>query len=148
VYTQLIEQFTNHHLLDTSAQGIQQFKNITKNHVLIFLKELDFSGHYENVHLIHHTITGIPPNDISHLEDKLLDDFDVLINLYEKRYKYINRKSFINTQFVLYQLLLRHKYPCKEEEFIILKTIDCKIFYDEICAELFSELSWNHTKYF
>jgi hypothetical protein len=50
-------------------------------------------------------------------------DFDTLTDLYDKRYKCdrkIDRKNFINTQYVLYQFLNRHKFPCKKEDFNLL----------------------------
>ena len=65
-----------------------------------------------------------------------------------KKFKHINRKNFINTQYVLFQLLRRHRHSCKKEEFIILKTIDRKFFHDEICKELFEELGWNHSPFY
>ena len=150
IYDDLEIQFERHHLLkggkDTCKEN--RFKDVTKNHVLIFLKELGYSKHYENVHLIHYNFTGIKPDDISYLEEQLLDDFDVLTDLYDKRFKHINRKNFINTQYVLFQLLRRHRHPCKKEEFIILKTIDRKFFHDEICKDLFEELGWNHSPFY
>lgn len=150
VYDDLEEQFERHHLLQGNSKTARniRFANITKNHIWIFLKELDYPKHYENVHLIHYNFTGIKPVDISSIEDQLLDDFDVLIDLYHKRFKHIKRKNFINTQYVLYQLLCHHRYPCKKEEFLILKTIDRKFFHDEICKTLFEELGWNHSPFF
>ena len=145
VYTELREQFDLHHLLDNQGNG---YSRVTKNHILLFLKELGYSTHYENVHLIHYTFTGVKPDDISYLEERLLDDFDALTDLYDKKFKNINRKNFINTQYVLYQLLQRHKHKCKKEEFIILKTIDRKFFHDEVCKVLFEELGWNHLPYY
>lgn len=150
VYDDLEEQLSRHHLLigDPDTPRLERFKNITKNHIMMFLKELDYPKHYENVHLIHYNLTGIKPDDISYLEDQLLDDFDQLIDLYHKRFKHIKRKNFINTQYVLYQLLCHHRHPCKKEEFIILKTIDRKFFHDEVCKELFQLLAWNHHPFF
>lgn len=150
VYDDLEDQFERHHLLVSDPGDSQEvrFKKITKNNIMIFLKELGYSKHYENVHLIHYMLTGVKPDDISHLEDQLLDDFDVLIDLYHKRFKDIKRKNFINTQYVLYQLLRRHKHSCKKEEFIILKTIDRKLFHDDICKTLFQELGWNHSPFY
>jgi hypothetical protein len=137
VYEKLEEQFKLHYLLegDENTPRKERFKNITKNQIIIFLKELDQPKHYENVHLIHYTLTGIKPNDISHLEEKLLDDFDRLIDLYHRRFKNIKRKNFINTQYVLYQLLQHHKHPCEKEDFIILKTVDRKCFHDEVTRD-------------
>lgn len=151
VYDDLEEQFRLHHLLDGGPEVPKhiRFKRITKNNILEFLRQLGYSKHYENVHLIHYTFTDVQPDDISHLEDKLLNDFDELTDLYDKRYKHIiKRKNFINTQYVLYQLLTRHRHPCKKEEFIILKTTDRKNFHDEVCKTLFEELNWNHTPFY
>ena len=140
IYKDLEEQFKLHHLLGATGN---RFKNITKEHIMIFLKDLNYTKHYENVNLIHHNITGIKPDDITHLEDHLMSDFDTLVNLYDECYKNITRKNFINTQYVLYQLLMRHKHPCKKEDFTILKTIDRELFHDDICRNLFEKLGWN-----
>ena len=148
VYDDLEDQFDKLHLLvgDKNTPRKERFKNITKDHINIFLKELGYTKHYENVNLIHYKFTDIPPDDISHLENKLMDDFICLTELYDKRYKQekkISRKNFINTQYVLFQLLNRHKHPCKKEDFNILKTIERQSFHDEITKELFEELGWN-----
>jgi hypothetical protein len=146
VYEDLTREFDNHHLLLNRSDKKERYSKITKDNVLMFLKELQYTKHYENVNLIHYNFTGIHPPDLSHIEDKLLDDFDILTDLYDKRYKCdkkIDRKNFINTQYVLYQFLNRHKFPCKKEDFNILKTIDRKSFHDDICIGLFAELGWN-----
>ena len=148
IYKDIEHQFSKHHLLIDSPIKEEKFQNITKNHILLFLKELGYSNHYENVHLIYYNFTGIKPDDISYLEEQLLDDFDALTDLYDKQFKNINRKNFINTQYVLYQLLQRHKHKCNKEEFIILKTIDRKFFHDEVCKTLFEQLGWNHTPFY
>ena len=148
VYTDLIYQFELHGLLEDSKE---KFKNITKDHILLFLKELGYTKHYEDVFLIHYKLTGKKPDDISHLEQKLMDDFDILSTLYDQKFKQtkrVDRKNFINTQYVLYQLLRKYKHPCKKDDFNILKTLDRKSFHDEICLELFTELGWNFTPFF
>jgi len=150
VYDDLERQFELHHLLegDTDTPKEIRFKNITKEHVGMFLKELDYTKHYENINLIYYNLTGVKPDDISHLEDILLDDFDSLTELYDKMFKNIDRKNFINTQYVLYQLLTRHKHPCVKEDFAILKTIDRKSFHDDICKVLFEQLGFNLNPFF
>ena len=57
VYDGLEEQFDKHHLLvgDKNSPKEIRFSNITKEHVSIFLKELDHTKHYENTNLIHYT---------------------------------------------------------------------------------------------
>ena len=145
VYDDLEQQFELHHLLlgDKNTSKNSRFKNILKEHINIFLKELDYSKHYENINLIHYDITGKKPDDISYLEDKLLEDFDILTEHYDKNYKHIDRKNFINTQYVLYQLLLKNKHPCNKEDFTVLKTLDRKTFHDEIMSNIFLQLGWN-----
>jgi hypothetical protein len=148
VYDDLENQFRLHHLLIDSKDPKIKFSNITKDHVQIFLKELDYTKHYENINLIHYNLTGKKPDDIGYLENVLLSDFDTLTEIYDKEFKNIDRKNFINTQYVLYQLLCRHKHPCKKEDFSILKTIDRKNFHEDICKILFTQLGWNYVSMF
>ena len=126
-----------------------RYKKITKDHVLMFLKELEFSKHYENLNLIHYNMTGKKPDDISHLEDKLLADFEILVDAYDKHFRdKVDRTSFISTFIVLYQLLKKHKHNCKKEDFVILKTMERKSFHDDVCGQLFKILGWNFSPLF
>lgn len=147
VYEKLYEQLRNHGLEDTRALTKEErYKKVTKRHIIMFLKETNFATHYEDLNLIYHTITGAKLSDISHLEEVLIQDFDILNELYDKMYiktKKITRKNFINTQYVLYQLLKRHKFPCKRSDFNFLKTTERKCFHDTICSDLFKQLGWN-----
>ena len=147
VYEDLCTQFVAHGLIPTNYKELPNevaFESITKEHIMLFLKDTKHTKHYEDTVLIHTTLTHRSPPDISHLENQLIQDFDTLTDIYDKTYKHTNdRKNFINTQYVLYQLLRRHKFPCKKEDFNILKTIDRKYFHDTICAELFQQLGWN-----
>jgi hypothetical protein len=148
VYDDLEDIFHRHHLIsgDNSVKKDIRYKKITKEHVLMFLKELGYSKHYENANLIHYNLTGKKPDDISHLEDKLLSDFEILVETYDKLFKKkVSRVNFISTQYVLYQLLQKYHHTCKKEDFVILKTMDRKSFHDSICRELFSNLGWSFT---
>lgn len=152
VYDKLIEQLDRHGLVrDGDLPQKIKYEQVTKYHIYIFLKEIGCSNHYEDLNLIYYTITGNELDDISHLEDVLMDDFDKLSQLYDEEYiktKKISRKNFINTQYVLYQLLKRHKYPCARNDFTFLKTIERKGFHDDICSDLFKKLNWNFTQCF
>lgn len=145
VYEELEKQFELHHLLigDKTTDKKKRFQNITKEHISMFLKELDYTKHYENINLIHYNITGRKPDDISHLEDKLLEDFDIVTETYDKLFKNINRKNFINTQFILYKLLCKNKHPCSEDDFAVLKTVDRKTFHDDVFREICNYLEWS-----
>jgi hypothetical protein len=147
VYDSLEDAFERHHLLvgDKSEKKEVRFGKITKDHVLMFLKELGFSKQYENVTLIHYNMTGKKPDDISYLEDKLMSDFDLLIETYDKHFKKnVSRVNFISTHYVLYQLLMKHKHPCKKEDFVMLKTTERKQFHNDVLEHLFSNLSWSY----
>lgn len=150
VYEKLISHLESHGIAssDTTLSNKERFKNVTKNHISIFLKEINCAHHYEDLNLIYHNITGKELDDISHLESALMTDFDKLSKLYDEEYiktKKITRKNFINTQYVLYQLLKRHKYACVKSDFTFLKTIERKSFHDEVCSDLFKKLGWNFT---
>ena len=153
VYENLNEQFEKHRLLEGNPSTPREirYKKIKKEHVMLFLKELHYDKQYENVNFIYSHLTGTPCPDISYLEDQLMADFDILVNLYIKKFKYekkIDRKSFMNIQYVFFQLLNKNKYPCRKEDFNVLKTTDRKAFHDDVFKELFEELGWNHTPFF
>lgn len=153
VYRDLEEQFQLHDLLvgDEQTPRKQRFERITKDHIMMFLKETGHTKHYEDIVLIYRTLTCKKVDDISYLESKLMEDFDKISELYDKKYKMerkIDRKSFINTQYILFQLLRRHKYPCKREDFNMLKTLDRQSFHDDIVRDLFEQLNFNFTPIF
>lgn len=150
VFEDLYHQIKIHNLLDGTDDDPPEvrYKRLNKEHIQMFLKELNYTKFYEDIIYIYYKITNKPPEDISHIEAKLLEDFDTLIELYDKKYKNSGqtqhkRKNFINIHCILYQLLLKHGYKCKRSDFNILKTVDKKAIHDEIIHDLFKELSWN-----
>lgn len=148
VFDDLYHQIRIHNLEDgdENAPAEIRYQRLNKEHVQMFLKELNHTKYYEDIIYIYHKITNKPPDDISHIEAKLMEDFDTLIEKYDEKYKNSpnhKRKNFINIQCILYQLLLRHGYKCKRSDFNILKTIDKKYIHEDIINELFKELSWN-----
>ena len=150
VYKDIEEQLESHGLLNKEDEN-KRFVKVSKEHILLFLKETGHSKHYEDIVLIYHKLTGKKVDDISHIEDKLMEDFDKISNVYDQKFKFtgkIDRKSFINTQYVLFQLLRRHKYPCKREDFNMLKTLDRKSFHDDILKVIFEHLNFNFTPIF
>lgn len=148
VFEDLYHQIKIHNLQDGKEGDPAEIRyaRLNKEHVQMFLKELNYTKYYEDIIYIYYKITNKPPEDISHIEAKLLEDFDTLIELYDKKYKNSTkhkRKNFINIHCILYQLLLKHNYKCKRSDFNILKTVDKKAIHDEIIHDLFKELSWN-----
>lgn len=140
----LINKIKSHYFVEQDAE--LPFPNITKEQIFLFLKDGKYNKYYDDITLIHYKITGIKPPDISHIASKLISNFDILTNLYDIRFrknKKFARKNFINTQYVLYQLLRKYNFPCKSSDFNILKTVERKTFHDDICRQLFNELKWN-----
>ena len=153
IYDDIEEQLEKHHLipLDKNLPVEIRYAKIKKEHIMLFLKELSYDKHYENANYIYSKLSGSKCPDISHIEEQLMNDFDTIVSLYIKKFKYENRtdrKSFMNIQYVFFQLLNKNKYKCKKEDFNILKTIDRKTFHDDVFKELFEELGWNHTPFF
>jgi hypothetical protein len=138
---------------------LKKYEKVTRVMVLDILKELDskdIKKFYDDIVLVHHTLTGQPCDNIEYLEDALLDDFDKLTETYDNLYmnnneckdkdsKTTKRKNFINAQFVLYQLLRKHGHPCNEMDFLTLKTSERKRFHHTICKELFNILGWKYS---
>ena len=90
------------HVTFTNFRITLRYKNLELEHVMLFLKELGYDKQYENAKYIYSAITGKKCPDLSHIEDQLMDDFDVLVSLYIKKFKYekkIDRKSFMNIQY-------------------------------------------------
>jgi hypothetical protein len=153
LYEDLDKKFKAYRLLVDSPVNSVKYSKITKEHITLFLKELRYTKHYENVNMIYHTLTDKQIDNIDYLEPKLVEDFKQLVNLYDSLHgkdkpDELDRKNFMNVQYVLFQLLRRHTHPCKIDDFAILKTVDRKLFHDEICRNLFEKLGWNFTPTF
>lgn len=149
VYTGLEECFKKYGLLIDSPIKEIKYSKITKEHIVLFLEELEYDKFREDVNLIHYKITGVKPDDISHLEKDLLKDFEILSALYDKKNKgsKTERKS-ITSYYVLYQLLCARKHPCNKADFKLLKTLDRQIDHDVKYESLFEELGWTFTPLF
>ena len=109
---------------------------MTKQHVFTFLKALKYPHAYKHIHLIYSTLTQKPLLDLSSIETQLMDDFDQLIYAYQQQD--FKRTNFINTHYVLYQLLKeRYDIPCSLHDFPELH-----YKHNPICHQLFSALGW------
>lgn len=135
-----------------------RYKRVTRVDVLQILKEYELKKFYDDIVLVHCTLTAQPCDNIEYLEEALLNDFDKLTDTYDNMYseelqtteqdqeeKCFRRKNFINAQFVLYQLLKKHGHACSEMDFITLKTSERKRFHHTICKELFAKLGWKYS---
>jgi hypothetical protein len=120
------------------------FGEVKIKHIFAILIEMKLPKHYANVNLIHSQITHTPPHDISHLEGDFTHDFAKLSALYTLRYAHLNRKHFLNMQYILYQFLCRYRYIVDMVDLVHMRSIKQFVFHDDICADLFAELGWRH----
>lgn len=146
IYSDLEVHFELHGALLGSPSDPKEFryKNVTKRLLREFLGELNYNKQYENIHLIHYKLTGQKPDDISHLEDKLMEEFDQLTMIYDRDFKHLERKSIVSTQCCLYLLLKKHGHPCHQSDFNILKTPERRSDHDDILRHCFGELGWKY----
>ncbi len=124
--------------------GLTTAAQISREHIRLILKDLGMNKMCsDNLSHIYFEITG-RQTDVSHLKEKILQDFDVFNNLYKKRNPAPDKKPF-NYQQLLFQFLRRHGHPCNPDDFNFLKTTERKIQHNQIYESLFQELGWNYT---
>lgn len=129
------------------AQGLlskdpqNPYCRVTKAHIRQFLNETDNSKYYEDLQLIYSKITGRDPPNITMYEKQLYKDFDELVDAYIKLK--LKRKNFLNSHYVLKQLLRRQKFKVPEGDLTSLKTPNRQREHDDIFQQCCEILGWN-----
>ena len=95
---------------------------------------------YEDINLLCHLYWGWLLPDISSLEELIMDDYDKSQRVYE-RLK-LARTSCLNTQYRLFKHLQLRGYPCRADDFKIVKTRDILETHERIWYLICKELSW------
>ena len=145
VFKNIETALVNHRVI-SSARSADRFDRVSVAHIHMFLKSLNYTKYYDDAILIHSVMTGEKPDNIEHLEEDLMKDFEAMLTEYDKNFKTADRKNFINTQYVLYQLLKRHKHKCDKDHFVVMRTMsDRKSYHDRICKTIFSKFGWEFT---
>jgi hypothetical protein len=145
VYNRLIEYIKNENLFDSKATTqIEQYRKVKKHHIKEFLKATGFSKHYEDLQLIYSKITGKPCPSISKYERQLYEDFDALTNAFLSLSD-IKRDNFLNSHYVLRQLLLKQNVKLPQDDLNYLKTPARLRSHDEIYKRCCDILNWNFT---
>jgi hypothetical protein len=125
LYVQAEQWLDIHGLTNRNAKTkLEKYANVKKDHVRMFISESqdpDITRHYDDLKLIHSIITDRPCPDISHLEEKLMMQFDKLVDSFLS-FENIERTNFLNSQFVLRELLIYNKYKIDPDDFPGLKT--------------------------
>jgi len=144
IYDYIFKQLDFHNINSVN----KVYPTIDKKIIYMFLKEGGFAKQYENLNLIYSVISGNKLDDISHLKENLVNDFDKLSEQYDILFSNNNRKNFLNTQYVLFQLLKKYNHNCSQSDFTVLKTLDRKLYHENIVKTLFESLGWNYTSIF
>lgn len=148
VYDDCENWFYEHNLLlynkKLSREHPEWYKNhskITKEYVVMSLKENKYINNYDDMNFIHNYFTNIPCPDISDIENELLDDFDSFLEVYES-FSDLDRTNLLNGQYILYRFLKRRKRPVNINDFHMVSTRDRLSEYSEIYNRICMQLEW------
>ena len=106
--------------------------------------EINYSKYYEDEQLIYSKITGKEKPDISQYESKLFEDFEKLVKVFQSL-ENVSRKNFLNSHYVLRQLLLRQGVKVADNALNFLRTPQRLREHDEIYQRCCEILKWNFT---
>jgi len=106
------------------------------------LGEIGCSGYYDDINLIMNVFWGWLLDDVSHLEDRIMKDYDLFQMVYEEILDKQGRKSSLNSQWRLYKHLRRLGYDCKANDFKIPSTPDILEFHKIKWGEGCKILGW------
>ena len=105
------------------------------------LSRIGCSGYYDDINLICSVFFGWTLPNISHLEEKIMEDYDIFQDVYEQL-DLEGRKSSLNSQWKLYILLKRRGYPCKSKNFKIPTTPSILEYHKIKTKEVYRILGW------
>lgn len=112
--------------------------NTSRDLMHTILSETNNSVYYEDINLICHNCWGWDLVDLSHIEDKIMKDYDLTQKIYNDLPK--TRKSSLNSQFRLFKLLLRYQdqisYPIRSRDFRIPSTRDILEWHENIWKDV------------
>jgi len=124
------------------------FNKLTKEHLRIYLDHTGHNKYYEDINLIYHHFTGKAcPKIDDNLYNKLLDDFEKLVQMFisiSENTDKIERTNFLNSQYVLYQLLKKYNYQCYENDFALPRSTKCRVDQEKIYIDLCDKLHWSY----
>jgi hypothetical protein len=94
------------------------------------LNQIGCSDYYSDINLICHLYWKWPLPDLSYLESEIMDDYTATQAIYDMIPK--DRDSNINIQYRLFKHLQARGYPCKLEDFKIVKTPEILEYYEAV----------------
>jgi hypothetical protein len=99
------------------------------------LADTNNSAFYDDINLILHIYWGWELPNISHLEEKIMEDYINTQQVYNSIAKK-DRNASLNIQFRLYVHLKAVDFPCTKDDFKIQTSRDSLIFHNEIWKEM------------
>lgn len=133
---------------ETGETNEDKYKAVTINHVKTILRENNYeSKHVDNASYILNQVRGYRTIFIEHLENDVLNDFAKFINagadILELNKAQNKRKNLFSLNYILYLLLRRRGLQCSIDDFSVVKTIEKRMAYEEVCIEIFNKLEWS-----
>ena len=143
----VIDMIEKHGLCDKSKDIPQEkYAKVKKEHIHMFLGESNHPEYYEDRQLIWSKITGYPCPNIQKYEKGLYTDFEQLVEVFLSFPEdVVDRKNFLNTHYVLRQLLLKRGIIVPEDDLNNLKTPARQRAHDDIYQMCCEKLEWNFT---
>lgn len=150
IIKQLEVEFEKDGLINDTENKEEKYKKITKSHIKIYLDQIGQNKYYEDINLIYAHFTGKNNNIISkELEEDLMKDFDIFTETFlsissENNQYEINRTNILSSSYILFQLLKRRNYKCKEEDFSLPSSQKCRYEQEYIYSICCEKLGWNY----
>lgn len=110
------------------------------------LGDIGCSGYYDDINLIMNVFLGWELPDVSHLEDKIMRDYDLYQIVYEEVLDKEGRKSSLNSQWRLYKHLRLLGWECKRKDFKIPTTPNILEYHVRKWKEGCKVLGWRDVK--
>ena len=147
VINDLVDLIEKHGLADMSkSDPKERYARLKKEHITMFLSESNHAIYYEDKQLIYSKITTHPCPNIQKYEKGLYSDFEQLVEVFLQIPEHIvDRKNFLNTHYVLRQLLRKRGVIVPESDLNIIKTPARIRAHDDIYQMCCEKLGWQFT---
>jgi hypothetical protein len=120
------------------------FQCVTRDHIVMVLRDFGHMKHVENVNLIYSVITGNTLDDISHLENVLSRDYNILMATHAVKVQQgVMKRRCLTTPDAIYKILRKLGHSCLRSDFMYLRGGSSQN-NDDVTEELFRELGWCH----
>lgn len=108
-----------------------QKKGTSRQMMFEALSETNNSAYYDDINLILHNYWGWSLPDISHLEEKIMEDYIMTQKVYNS-IQNKDRNASLNIQYRLFVHLKAVDFPCNKSDFKIQTSRDSLIFHNEM----------------